>query len=133
MRRSTAAMVVASGVLLTIPGAIVAQPRPPAAAPPKCFSARDWSGYKAVNDKMMFIRVRGRDIYRVEFAGGCPEVGWPDSHFVSVFRGTDEVCSPIDLDLKIVQGRSFPTPCMVSSITPVSYAEAAQIPRKLLP
>ena len=81
----------------------------------------------------MYIRVRGRDIYRIEFAGSCPNLSWPDEHLVSVFRGGDEVCGPLDLDLKVSDGHGVSAPCIVSRITPVPYAEAATIPRKLLP
>jgi hypothetical protein len=133
MRTSAIVAVLAGATLFSTTTAIEAQPRPAASAPPQCFSAHDWAGWKSVDDHTMYIRVRGRDIYRVEFAGGCPSLSWPDEHLVTVFRGGDEVCSPLDLDLKVADGNGIATACIVSKITPIPYAEAATIPRKLLP
>jgi hypothetical protein len=113
--------------------AIEAQPRPAATRPPQCFSAHDWAGWRATNDGSMLIRVRGRDVYRVEFAGGCPNLSWPDVHLVTVFRGSEEVCAPIDLDLKVSDGHGMASACIVSKITPLSYAEVDALPRKALP
>ena len=133
MRMSAIVAVLTGVALFSTTSAIEAQPKPAASGPPRCFSAHDWDGWKAKDDRSMYIRVRMHDIYRVEFAGGCPNLRWPDMHLVTVFRGSDEICSPLDLDLKVSDGHGIPTPCIVSRITPVSYAETATIPRKLLP
>jgi len=133
MRNSAILVALTGAALLSTSTAIEAQPRPPASAPPRCFSAHDWEGSKSSDDRSMYIRVRGHDIYRIDFAGGCPGVSWPGNHIVSVFRGGDEVCAPLDLDLKISDGHGIPTACIVSRITPIPYAEVAAMPRKLLP
>jgi hypothetical protein len=133
MRTSAIVTVLTGAVLLSTTTAIEAQPRPAATRPPQCFSAHDWAGWRATDDRAMLIRVRGRDIYRVEFAGGCPSLSWPGVHLVTVFRGSDEVCGPIDLDLKVSEGHGMDSACIVSKIIPLSYAEAAALPRKALP
>ena len=133
MRTSAIAAVLTGAALLSTTTAIEAQPRPPASRPPQCFSARDWAGWKATDDHSMYIRVRMRDIYRVDFADSCPTLSWPGMHLVSVFRGGDQICLPLDFNLKVSDGHGMATPCMVSRITPIPYAEAATLPRKLLP
>lgn len=133
MRNSVIAAVLTGAALLSTSTAIEAQPRPPASRPPQCFSAHDWQGWKATDDHSMYIRVRMHDIYRIDFAGSCPTLSWPGAHLVTVFRGSDNVCAPLDLDLKVSDGHGIASPCMVSRITPVPYAEAAALPRKLLP
>ena len=133
MRRSAIVAALNGAALFSTTTAIEAQPRPPASAPPRCFSAHDWAGSRSTNDHSMYIRVRGRDIYRIDFVGGCPGVSWPGNHIVSVFRGGDEVCSPLDLDLKVSDGHGIASACIVSRITPIPYAEVAAMPRKLLP
>ena len=133
MGRSVIAAVLTGAALFSTTTATEAQPRPPASRPPQCFSARNWEGWRAADDRSMYIRVRMHDIYRVDFAGSCSTLSWPGVHLVTVFRGSDEICAPIDFDLKVADGHGIPSPCIVSRITPVPYAEAAMIPRKLLP
>ena len=133
MRKSAIAAVLTGAALMSATTGIEAQPRPPASRPPQCFYAHDWAGSKATDDHSMYIRVRGRDIYRIDFAGDCPGVSWAGNHIVSVFRGGDQVCAPLDLDLKISDGHGMASSCIVSRITPVPYAEAATLPRRLLP
>ena len=127
MRMSPIVAVLTGAALFSTTSAIEAQPRTPAGGPPRCFSAHDWAGSRSVDDHSMYIRVHGRDIYRVDFAGGCPGVSWPGNHLVTRFHGTDEVCNPIDLDLRVSDGHGIATSCIVSRITPLSYARAVRL------
>ena len=133
MKKATVVAALAGAAISVTTSSIEAQPRPPVAGPPRCFSSRDWAGSQSKDEHSMYIRVRGRDIYRIDFVGSCPGIGWPGNHLISRIRGSDQICSAIDLDLSVSDGRGIAVPCIVSNITPLSYAEAAALPKKLLP
>lgn len=104
-----------------------------AAKAPACFDPRDWSGWKASPDaKSIYIRVGVRKIYRLDMANACPAAGRIGVHLVTRLRGGSTICSPLDLDLKVSDGR-FSTPCIVSGITALSDQEAATLPNNLKP
>jgi hypothetical protein len=69
-------------------------------------------------------------------AGECPELTYPDAHLITVWRGSNEVCGPLDWDLKVADGSgpgSFAVPCIVKGQTRLSPAEVAAIPKKFKP
>lgn len=98
--------------------------------PSQCFESHDWQGWKAANAKTMYINVENHNVYRLDFTGSCPEILYPDSHLITTIRGSSQICSPIDLDLKVSDLHGFSTPCIVSKITPMSPAEVAALPKK---
>jgi hypothetical protein len=120
----------------------VAPDRPDASHPDKshrdegqCFFITQFEGWRAADDKTVYIRVGGRDIYRLGMAGSCPELTAPDAHLITKTRGPDTICSAIDWDLSVSESgpRAFPTPCIVGSMQKLSPSEAAELPKKLRP
>jgi hypothetical protein len=99
----------------------------------QCFQSRDWQGWRALNANTMYINVQFHHIYRIDFAGECPEILWPDARLVTHIHGSTEICSPLDLDLKVSDGNGFATPCIVSKMTLLTPAVAAAIPAKYRP
>ena len=101
----------------------------------RCFFANEWQGWKAPNDHVMYVRVNMHDVYRVDFASSCHELTWPDSHLVTTFRGSDTVCTPLDLDIKVTQGGpgGIPEPCIASGISQLTPEEAKAIPKEFQP
>ena len=125
-----------SGSVLT--GVALAQPPGPAhgTAPLKrCFFANQWQGWHAPNEHMMYIRVDMHRVYRVDFASSCQALTWPDAHLVTTFRGSDSVCTPLDLDIKVADSspHSIAEPCIASGLSELSPEEIAAIPKKDLP
>jgi hypothetical protein len=119
-------------VALLAPFGASAQPAKPTA--PKCFYSRDWNGWKASPDgKSIYIRVGVRDLYRLDFSHSCSAAQGVGVHLVTRVRGSSLICNPIDLDLKVSDGRGFATPCIVSGITPLSAEDAAALPKNLRP
>jgi hypothetical protein len=115
-------------------GAASAQPAQSTAPLKRCFYARDWQGWHAPNEHMMYLRVDMHHIYRVDFASSCQELTWPDAHLITTFRGSDSVCTPLDLDIKVSEGpRGIPEPCIASGISELTPDEVAAIPKKDLP
>jgi hypothetical protein len=124
---------IAAAAALALAGAAHADA--PAAAKPKssCFFQRDWSGWRAPNKDTIYLRVNVRDIYQIDLsAGGSQLLTWPDSHLVNEIRGTDSVCSPIDLDLKVANDHIV-IPLFVKAITRLTPEQVAAIPKKDLP
>jgi len=101
----------------------------------RCFYANQWEGWKAPNDHVMYVRVNMHDIYRVDFASSCHELTWPDAHLITTFRGSDSVCTPLDLDIKVSDGGpgGIPEPCIASGISQLTPEEAAAIPKQFRP
>jgi hypothetical protein len=136
MRTLTLAAVVATPLLLSASFAVQAQPQP--AKPPhqasRCFRTHDWQGWKAAPDaRTIYLHALGRDYYRLDLVGQCSELNSPNAHLVNTVRGSDQVCSAIDLDLKVSTGMGFASPCLVKSVRPMTDDEVAALPKKLKP
>jgi hypothetical protein len=111
-----------------------ANAEPPARSAPKCFYSRDWNGWKASPDgKAIYIRAGANYIYRLDLGNACPAANGIGVHLVTKTRGSGSICGPLDLDLKVSDGRGFATPCMVSGVTPLSAEEASVLPNNLRP
>ncbi len=122
-----------SGSVLT--SQALAQPAKSTAPLKRCFFAHDWQGWRAPNGHMMYVRVDGHRIYRVDFSSSCDALTWPDAHLITTFHGTDSVCTPLDLDIKVSDsgpGRMV-EPCIASGLSELTPEEIAAIPKKDLP
>lgn len=126
MRKIALALLAAAVV---IPAAASSQPAKPAN---QCFFDRDWRGWKAIDNKSMYIRTGLHQIYRVDFSAGCPGLTSPNAHLVTSSH-TGSICSAIDLDIKVSDLQGFSTPCIPSSLTPLTKEDMAAIPKKLVP
>jgi hypothetical protein len=132
---TTAVLVAALGMSAPPTAALAASD--PNAKPPQCFESHNWDGgWTASNDaKTMYIKVLMHDVYRVDLVGACPELGYPGARIITVFRGPTQVCSAVDLDMKVSDGGpgAIAAPCLVDRITPMSPAEVKDLPAKLRP
>ena len=119
-------------VLLTAAAPALADPAKNAAPRParSCFSLSDWQGWSAPNKDTLYLKVRNRDVYRVDLSHGTSQLTAPGVHLVSVVRGPDTICSPIDLDLRVSDGFGFAMPIMAKSITKLSTEEIAALPKR---
>jgi hypothetical protein len=95
-----------------------------------CFSLSDWDGWSAPNRDTLYLKVRNRQVYRVDLSHGTSQLTSPGVHLVSIQRGVNTVCSPIDLDLRVSDGFGFAMPIMARSITKLTPEEIAAIPKK---
>ena len=95
-----------------------------------CFSLSDWQGWSAPDKNTLYLKVRNRDVYRVDLSHGTNQLTSPGVHLVSVVRGPDTVCSPIDLDLRVSDGFGFAMPIMAKSITKLTTEEIAALPKR---
>lgn len=126
---------------LTLAGAAVAQgqpvpagsdPVPEAAKPARaCFFNRDVRGFAAPDDKTLYLRVRSKDVYRLDMRGRCTDLDWGTQIGLDA-RGSTSICAPIDVTV-LVKGPIGVTRCPVSAITRLTPEEAAALPRKSRP
>ena len=118
----------ALAAVLTALGATGAQ-----AAPPACFWVRDANGFKAVDDRTVYVRVRYRDVYELKLFASCPDVEWSlgvalRSPFNS--RICEGTLNTVDL---IVRSSGAPRRCPVADVRKLTSAEVAALPAKALP
>jgi hypothetical protein len=130
------AMLTAASLLA---GSTLAQtaPGPSLAARPvsQCFRSHDYENFRPVNDHAFNIRVNVNTFFHIETEGTCPDLLSPGAFLITTIRGSDEICGPLDWDLKIGQSGpgDIPVPCIIKSQTRLTPAEAAAIPRREKP
>lgn len=108
---------------------------PTAAAKPakparQCFYLSDWRGWTAPDKDTLYMKVRGKDVYKVDLAYGTNQLTWPGVHLVSVVWGVDSVCGPLDLDLRVSDGFGMPIPIRAKTITKLTPEQVAALPKK---
>jgi hypothetical protein len=100
----------------------------------QCFFVNQWNGWKAPDDHTIYLNVTPNRIYRLDLAGACPEILWPDSHLTNVDpQGSGSICSPLDWQLSVSDGPASKMPCIVRKMTLLTPDEAAAIPKKFRP
>ena len=122
---SATALLVAAAPALADPAARPAKPAPTRS----CFSLSDWSGWSAPDKNTLYMKVRHREVYRVDLSHGTNQLTSPGVHLVSVVRGANTVCQPIDLDLRVSDG-FMSMPIMAKTITRLTPEEVAALPKK---
>jgi hypothetical protein len=122
----TTVLLAAAPALADTPVAAEKAPKPARS----CFYLSDWSNWKAPDNKTLYLKVRNRDVYRVDLSHGGGMLTSPGVHLVSVVRGSDQVCAPLDLDLRVSDGFGFAMPLMATAITKLTPDEIKAIPKK---
>jgi len=123
----------AAGALALSAIAFTASPSA-AATSNSCFFANQWEGWKADGPNVLYLRVNLHDIYRVELSAGSQELTWPGSyHLISVIRGSNSICGPLDLQLAVSDGHGYYQPLIARSLVKLTPEEAAHLPRNLIP
>ena len=111
-----------------------AQPAAPALPGNQCFSTTQFENWRAADAKTIYIRVRGNHFYRLAMGGECSAALLPSAQLITVFRGSNLVCSALDWDLKVRPGlHEFAEPCLVKTMTEMSPDEVAALPPKARP
>lgn len=105
-----------------------AKPEPAAETPKKsCFFIRDVTGFAAPDDKTLYLRVRTRDVYRLDMKGRCPELDW--EHKIALdSRGSSTICGAIDATV-LVKNPIGVSRCPVETLTRLTPDEIAALPK----
>lgn len=123
--------------LLIAAAGLVAIALPAQAASPTpartCFRMHDVQNHSVVDNQTIYVTARGRDVYRITTSNNCFAAKTRSDPLITRSSGgSDLICQPIDLDLK-VGGSGGVSPCIVSGIARLTPAEVAAIPKKLRP
>ena len=133
LKRYFTATALLGAVALTGSDLASAQPQSPARHATQCFYSSDWGNWTAADAHTMYLRVRMNQIYRVDFASSCPMITQQGVHLITRFEGSNSICSPIDIDLKVSDGNGIAEPCIVSGLTQLTPDEIAALPKKQVP
>jgi hypothetical protein len=114
-------------------GSVLAMSGVAQAAPGKCFFATQFKSWKAPDDKTVYIRVGVNDYYRLDMSTRCSMLKSIDSHLVTKFQGSENICAPIDWDITVVNSAGMRQGCIVKAMTPLTPDEVAAIPAKFKP
>jgi hypothetical protein len=98
-----------------------------------CFLASQWSGWKSPSPSVIYLKIDINRVYRLDLSAGSSELQEPDVHLVSVIRGSNWICSPLDLQLEVSDLNGFREPLIVKAITPLTPDEGKAIPAKYRP
>jgi hypothetical protein len=110
-----------------------AQPGPAAGAQ-DCFFLDRFEGWRAPDASTIYIRVRPDRYYRLDLAGQCQKLRWPGSHLITSTRGKSTVCSARDWDLAVSEpDDGVPQQCIVRSMTRLTPADVASLPKPMRP
>jgi hypothetical protein len=126
-----------AAALMGLISAASAAPSAPAAKPAThdCFLSSAWQGWRAPDDKTLYLRVNINEVYRVDLSAGSSLLKSGDSHLINVEHGSSLICSPIDLQLSVAENGmgSFREPLIAKAITKLTPEQVAAIPKKYLP
>lgn len=105
----------------------------PALAQPKddlgCFLTRDIRNHTVADDHTMYIDVNGRAVYRVSMRSNCLAGSTSSDAYVLRDRtGSGRICHKLDFDVS-VRG----VQCIVDSVTKLTPAEVAALPKRVRP
>jgi hypothetical protein len=130
IRRAVSFALVTTALLTTM---VRAQPQAPNGRG-ACFFSRDFQQWKSSDPNTILIRVGLNRFYRLDLSSPCRTLQFPSAHLVTVFRGSDIVCSPLDWDLRVSQNPAGITEqCVVRSMTQLTPEQVASIPPRLRP
>ena len=115
-------------------GAAAAQAAPGPDAKAGCFSTRSWDGWSASADgDTLYLRVDRRDVYRVDLTKGSHVRKDADRFLINQVRGSDWVCSPLDLQLTLSDHQGFREPLIARALRKLTPQEVAALPAKERP
>jgi hypothetical protein len=110
-----------------------AEPRPPAVGHAPCFLTNQWQGWRSPSSTVIYFRVNRRDVYRIDLVSGSPNLQRRDLRLISEERGSDMICSALDLQLTLSDGHGFREPLIARSLVKLTDLEAQALPAKERP
>ena len=89
----------------------------------QCVQARALSGVVASNDREVIFRFGAANFYRLRLNKACPALLEPGAQVVDIKRGSDIICGPGDVELKVAVADGPVSRCTVGSLSRMSTAE----------
>jgi hypothetical protein len=123
------AAIIALTMVLGATGAFAANKSAPARR--DCFLSNDWEGWSAPGDgDTLLLNVRFHEVYRVDLTPGSHAHKTPGYFLINRVRGSNWICSPLDLDLSISDQQGFRTSLIARGLHKLTPEEVAAIPPK---
>jgi hypothetical protein len=99
-----------------------------------CFLASNWDGWKSPDPSTIYVRITLARVFRLDLAHPSNQLNDPSVHLLSKVRGSSWICSPIDLDLSVVDDHGVSRePLFVKQMTELTPDEIKAIPAKYRP
>ena len=126
-------LLIAAAIALAAPAAFAETTVKPAAGS-QCFRVSQIQNHKKADNETLYIGVRNKEVFRLGMSGAClTGTTSSDPLILETVGGTDLVCRPIDLNLKVKMGPGGVSPCIIKDITKLKPEEIAALPPKLKP
>jgi hypothetical protein len=113
------------------------RPAPPQSPGSGCFYSRDIVSHEIADDHTMLIRLRSNRVFRLEMVGSClAAVNRDDPIVIREPPGIPYICRAVDFDISIARNAGLggiPTPCIVNTLTELTPAQVAALPRNVRP
>lgn len=120
-------------VVLMLSPVVRAQPEQPRGGQ-ACFFSREFEQWRAPDPSTIIIRVGINRFYRLDLSAPCPTLQYPQARLITVFRGSDAICGPLDWDIRVAQyGNGITDQCVVKSMTQLTQEQIASIPPQFRP
>jgi hypothetical protein len=105
------------------------------AQPQQCFRPEHFQSWRAPDARTIYIRVFRDRFFRLDLAAACPELLLPDTHLITPFDGTNQVCGALDWNITVSLngGPAVRESCIVKRMTALSPAEVGAIPKRFKP
>jgi hypothetical protein len=98
----------------------------------QCFFARNMTSFAPVGRERLNIRVGVNDYYQIDLLGTCQDLDWTQRIGLQS-RGSDWICSGLDVTLIVPSSTLGPQRCNATSIRKLTPDEVKALPRKEKP
>lgn len=116
-------------------GSALAADPPASAKTSQCFRISQIDNHTKGDNQTLYLSVRNKkEFFRLGMSGSClAGVSSSDPLVLTPTAGTDLICRPLDLDLKVRMGGGALTPCIIKDITKLTPEQVAALPPKVKP
>ena len=134
MQRHLIPIGAAVAALALVSAAQAAPEAKPVSKGSNCFASNQWKSWTAgPTGDTLYLRVNLNDVYQVDLTPGTRARKSPGYFLVNQVRGSNWICSALDLDLTISDDLGFRQPLIARSMRKLTPEEVAAIPRKYQP
>jgi hypothetical protein len=99
-----------------------------------CFLSNNWRNWTvSPSGDTLYLRVNVNDVFQVDLTPHSNVRKYPGSFLVNRVRGSNWICSALDLDLTLSNSTGMRQPIIARSLRRLTPQEVAALPRRLRP
>jgi hypothetical protein len=111
-----------------------AQPAGPERGRADCFLSNTWKNWTVTPEgDTVYLRIHVNDVFRVDLTPGTHATKCAGCFLVNEVRGSNWICSAVDLDLTLANNTGLRKPLIARSLRRLTPAEASELPKALRP